>query len=293
MNRSMLTLALCVSLAPLAAGCDGETIEEEPIGEASDQANGSDDPSDDGSDGEEDEGGRREAKVGEDVDPSDPDFDQCNEGDSGPCGQSGVQFCIDPELENHWIWGACDESGSSASTPLVLSFDGAEPTMSVGASTTFDLSGLGVHGATDWPAARTPWLALDRDGDGRITDGQELFGSAVRLASGALATHGFEALAELDANADGVLDARDPRFGELLVWTDGDGDRASSGHELSSAGQHGLVSIQLAHRSERICDARGNCGIERATFTFRGASGDLRTGEVVDVHLAYQRPRGD
>jgi hypothetical protein len=36
------------------------------------------------------------------------------------------------------------------------------------------------------------------------------------------------------------------------------------------------------------CDARGNCGRERSSFGFVGASGKHETGEVVDVHLACQ-----
>jgi hypothetical protein len=279
MNRSLLTMALCLALAPMAVACDGgPDIEEEEAGESQDAA-------EDG-DAEETE---EEATDEEDADPSDADIDDCEEGENGFCGTNGTMECIEAE-PGHFVWDTfCNESGSSSSTPLVLSFDGVEPAMIPGASGAFDLSGSGVHGHTDWPAASTPWLALDRDGDGRIADGSELFGSAVRLASGDLATQGFEALAELDANGDHVIDARDPRFGELLVWGDADGDRASQGHELSTASQRGLVSIELGSRSEVVCDARGNCGVERAAFTYHAEDGSLRTGEVVDIHLAYQR----
>lgn len=277
MNRSLLTMALCLALAPMAVACDGGPDIEEEAGESQDAAEDRDEETDE------------ETTDEDDADPSDADVDDCEEGENGFCGTNGTMECIEAE-PGHFVWDTfCDEGGSSSSTPLVLSFDGAEPAMIPGASGAFDLSGSGAHGRTDWPAASTPWLALDRDGDGRIADGSELFGSAVRLASGQLATQGFEALAEFDANGDDVIDARDPRFGELLVWGDADGDRASQGHELSSASQRGLVSIELGSRSEAVCDARGNCGIERAAFSFRAEDGSLRTGEVVDIHLAYQR----
>ena len=290
MNRSMLTLALCLALAPLAAGCDTEVDSEdadEEAGKTQDQAQegeGGGDVEDGGEDGEDD--GEEEG----DADTTDADIDECMQGTSESCGNTGVRFCWESDTQPQlFVWGECDESGSEMSTPLVLSFDGAEPAMTAGASGAFDLSAKGVHGATDWPSARTPWLAIDRDGDGRIADGGELFGSGARLSSGALASQGFEALTELDGNRDGVIDAADPRFGELLVWSDEDDSRTSQGHEIAFAAQRGIVSIELASRSEVSCDARGNCGVERARFTFRGEDGQLRAGEVVDVHLAYQR----
>jgi hypothetical protein len=73
------------------------------------------------------------------------------------------------------------------------------------------------------------------------------------------------------------------------VWADADGDRRSTKGELRPAAELGIVSIELAYRSRPACDARGNCEGERSTFTYRDASGLLRTGTVVDVHLAVQR----
>ena len=124
----------------------------------------------------------------------------------------------------------------------------------------------------------------DRDRDGAIGSGEELFGSATPLRSGGRAANGFDALRELDENRDGRVDAADPRFAELLVWSDGNGDRVSGAAELSQAAGR-LVSIELACRMEKRCDARGNCEGERARFTYLEPSGALRTGAVVDVYL--------
>lgn len=299
MNRSMLALALCLAVAPLAAGCDSEVDSEdgEENGETNDKA-GQDDQDDTsssssatGTGGDDSDGS---SSVGSETGTGgSAPVSECALGDSqdciGPNGLDGLQYCEESvEQPGLFLFGECQEQGGAGSTPLVLSFDGAEPAMTIGASGAFDLSALGVHGATDWPAAKNPWLAIDRDGDGKIADGGELFGSGSRLSSGRLASQGFEALAELDGNHDGVVDAKDPRFGELLVWSDEDASRSSQGHELSSVSQRGIVSIELASRSEARCDGRGNCGVERARFTFRGEHGELRTGEVVDIHLAYQ-----
>ncbi len=68
---------------------------------------------------------------------------------------------------------------------------------------------------------------------------------------------------------------------------DQDLDRRSTGWELTPVTTAGLVSIELTYASDRRCDARANCEVERAAFTFRDAIGRTRTG-VVDVHLACQ-----
>lgn len=173
-------------------------------------------------------------------------------------------------------------------TPLVLSFDGAPVAYLADRTHGFDLNGERSQ-VTDWPTAQTPWLALDRDGDGRITDGSELFGSMTALSTGERAPNGFAALRELDADGDGRITPRDPGFARLLVWSDHDGDRRSTPGELVSAAAAGLLSIDLDYVVDPRCDARGDCEVERAVFRFRDAAFVERTGAVIDVHLAAQR----
>jgi hypothetical protein len=170
----------------------------------------------------------------------------------------------------------------------VLSFDGAPVQYTQRMAGAFDLSGHGLSIATDWPSASTPWLALDRDGSGSIESGAELFGSATQLSGGLLASNGFQALAELDDNGDGVITESDSSFAQLLVWADGDASRSSNGSELSSLSQHRIVSIELDYRVERSCDDRGNCEVEVAQFRYLDADGTLRNGRIVDVHLAHR-----
>jgi len=175
------------------------------------------------------------------------------------------------------------------STPIVLVFEGDMPVAlrRDDGRAHFDLAARGEPSAerTDWPSAATPWLALDRDGDGRITSGEELFGSATPLASGH-AQDGFEALADLDANHDGRIDDRDSGFRQLVVWFDRDGDRVSNAGELQSLASLGVRSLDLTYRSSPRCDARGNCEVERAEFAWTDPTGRVRTGTMVDVHLA-------
>jgi hypothetical protein len=178
-------------------------------------------------------------------------------------------------------------SGNVCDTPLVVAFEG-EPIELVPAAAQLFAFRPGEPASSDWPSARTPWLAIDRDGDGAITSGAELFGDATRLPTGATARNGFAALAPLDANGDGVIDRRDPMFATLLLWTDRDGDHASSAGELRPASDV-VIAIPLAARAESRCDARGNCEGERAEITWRDASGAVRTGAIVDVYLSSTR----
>ena len=206
-----------------------------------------------------------------------------------PCEGGGMRGCGEAaDGSGRLEWTECDQSSGAASTPLVLSFDGAEVGLAASSSAAFDLTGLGQSLATDWPNARTPWLALDRNGDGAINDGRELFGSAVEIAEGRLARHGFEALAALDENGDGRIDAADPGFAALTLWSDGDADRQTDRGELATLAARGVVSLSLSFERRAVCDARGNCGIERAAFTWLDAEGGAHEGRIIDVHLAFQ-----
>ena len=166
-------------------------------------------------------------------------------------------------------------------TPLVIAFDGEPIAFSQGTTFAF------AHGApvtTDWPTASTPWLALDRDRNGTIDSGAELFGDHTPLPGARIAVNGFVALAALDDNGDGRIDATDTAFSALLLWADADADGRSSSGELRAAANT-VVSISLRYRLEPRCDERGNCEGERAQITWRDATGVARTGAVVDVYL--------
>jgi hypothetical protein len=175
-------------------------------------------------------------------------------------------------------------AGVDSVTPLVLAFRGEAVQFNTAVAAGFDLTGT-MSVRTDWPTSTTPWLALDRNGNGRIDDGGELFGSATVLRSGEAASDGFAALRELDSNDDGRIDAGDEQWARLLVWSDVDSDRVSAATELSSVTVRDLVAIDLDHVVDRRCDARGNCEVERGGFLYRDGRGRELQGAVIDVHL--------
>lgn len=171
-------------------------------------------------------------------------------------------------------------------TPLVVSFDGEPIRFETAGAAAFDISGQGSCLSTDWPTQ--PWLALDRDGDGIIGSGRELFGSGTIMTTGVRAGHGFEALGEFDVDHDGKITAVDPIFHELVLWSDHDSDRRGALGELVPVAQAELIAIDLGFGRRYDCDERGNCGVERSAFEFRDELGAVRSGEIVDVHLPCQ-----
>ena len=101
--------------------------------------------------------------------------------------------------------------------PLAIDLDGnGMDTVDLDAGRRFDLNGDGQAERTGWIAGNDALLALDRNDNGVIDDGLELFGDAGGHADG------LAALAVYDENQDGVIDADDPVFGQLrLLFADG------------------------------------------------------------------------
>ncbi|MBI5248323.1 MAG: hypothetical protein HY912_02410, partial [Desulfomonile tiedjei] len=157
--------------------------------------------------------------------------------------------------------------------PLVLDLDGDGIEMtSTRSGTFFDLGNDGFAEQTGWVDPDDGLLAMDRNGDGIINNGTELFGDQTYLSTGARATNGFAALEDLDSNADGRIDANDAAFSQLRVWQDEDGDGYSLPSELHALDELGIRSINLDSTITNVTDANGNtenrvCSFERTDGT--------------------------
>ena len=127
----------------------------------------------------------------------------------------------------------------------------------------FDLWGDGKLVQVAWtaPLAPTAFLVLDRNGDRRITNGKELFGTATDGARGR--GFGFEALAVFDepeqgGNSDGWITAADAVFPKLQLWSDYNHDGVSDDAELTRLAAAGVVGISLDYKQSPRRDAAGN-----------------------------------
>lgn len=134
----------------------------------------------------------------------------------------------------------------------------------------FDLSHDGVPEHTAWTAAGSDdaFLALDRNGNGVIDDGAELFGNFTAQPASDH-PNGFLALAQLDlpangGNGDGIVDARDAQFASLVLWRDANHDGRSTPDELQSLDAAGITALHIDYRISNRADDYGNAFQYRA-----------------------------
>ncbi len=176
----------------------------------------------------------------------------------------------------------------SISSPIILDLDGdGIETTAVTAGAWFDHAGDGFAERTGWVGADDGLLVWDRNGDGRIGSGGELFGAETRLANGGKAAHGFEALKELDANGDGRVDARDAAFAELRVWKDADGDGLSQAGELFTLAEAGVQSLATAYADSSLIDGHGNAHRQIGGYTRTDGTRAIATDVWFATDTAY------
>jgi len=143
--------------------------------------------------------------------------------------------------------------------PLILDLDGdGIETHSINNGTYFDHNANGFTERTAWVSSDDGLLVLDRNGDGTINNGREVFGDQTILKNGQRAANGFQALADLDGNKDGIIDANDVAYSQLRVWQDINGNGVSEGGELKTLAEHGIESLNVTSAISNITDSQGN-----------------------------------
>jgi hypothetical protein len=173
-------------------------------------------------------------------------------------------------------------------TPLVLDLDGdGILTSAPEDGVSFDLRQTGSPVQTAWPRGGDALLVMDRNGDGAITDGGELFGNAL-ATEGSRYKNGFRMLSELDrkdrgGNNNKRIDSRDDLFFSLLLWRDANRDGKSAPAELSTLEQAGVVSISLKNKTSSERDIHGNRLRLWGTYRYVDDEGKERDGTMVDV----------
>jgi hypothetical protein len=205
-------------------------------------------------------------------------------------------------LLTHAAWAQCGGGGGDgccpANGPCVLVCNGSPiivDTTGHGFHLTsaedgviFDISGDGHPVRIAWTAANSgnAFLALDRNHNGKIDDGKELFGNFTRQPKSD-DPNGFLALAEFDkpengGNGDGIIDKKDAVFSHLLLWIDENHDGISQPNELHSLPELGVFSLALNYTESRQVDEYGNA------FRYRAAvNPDPQDGESKDGRVTY------
>ncbi|UYS81940.1 calcium-binding protein [Pseudomonas syringae] len=151
------------------------------------------------------------------------------------------------------------EKAEDARSPLILDLDGdGVETISAKSSVYFDHDGNGFSEKSGWVGKDDGLLVWDKNKDGKINQGAELFGNNTAGSSGHKAANGFLALADLDENQDGVFDIKDFAYAELNVWVDKNSDGIVDTDELLTLEQAGVKSISLSYAEPGKVDANGD-----------------------------------
>jgi len=188
-----------------------------------------------------------------------------------------LRFGGDYDFETCSCFG-CD---SCSGSPIVVDIKGDGIILTNAANgVEFDLNGNGTLDHLGWTTQNSDdaWLALDRNQNGVIDNGAELFGDFTAQPP-ASNKNGFLALAEFDkeangGNHDGIVDNRDSIFSKLRLWQDVNHNGVADNGELHRLNELNVLAFELDFKESKRVDEAGN------EFRYRGKIRDAKQASV-------------
>ncbi len=163
--------------------------------------------------------------------------------------------------------------------PLVLDLSGEGINLTeAGKGALFDITADGKLDSTAWVRGNTAMLVYDKNGNGVIDNGSELFGDQNGAA------HGFAELAKYDSNNDSKINFLDPVFKALKLYRDLNGDGKIEKKELQTLPELGIKALNLDFM-RASADINGNSLVLNGSFEREDGS----TGQLADVLLGYRK----
>ncbi|TMO46963.1 hypothetical protein CWC24_08345, partial [Pseudoalteromonas ruthenica] len=207
--------------------------------------------------------------------------------DSIKAAQLKTPDSLKPLLDN------IQEAARPRRDPIVFDLDGdGVKTVGIEAGVLFDHNSDGTRLGTGWVSASDGLLVLDKNGNGIIDNGRELFGdnTVIDDSTGELAEHGYKALQALDKNNDGIINYRDEIYRRLQVWQDKNQDGFSQADELMSLADLGIVSIDVANYNNDGTIQNGNELAYKGVFTWLDGSEGNSNAVFFAEDPFYQEP---
>lgn len=230
---------------------------------------------------------------------ADPQYSGCGSDSEVPCGQTGGGGGCLCDTEGCPGREQCDDDTCLCvnMSPIIVDTTGKGFKLtSADAGVVFDMLGNGHPSKMAWTAAGSgnAFLALDRNHNGKIDSGKELFGNLTDQPSSS-ERNGFSALAVFDqpengGNGDGIIDWHDAVYSRLVLWIDENQDGISQVNELHTQQELGVFSISLHYRDVQRYDEYGNWFHYRAALNPNSLDGESKDGRwLYDVFFEVDK----
>ena len=211
-----------------------------------------------------------------------------------PVQQSAADQCAAQGADYYWNGADCVWTPGS---PIIVDIarDGYHLT-SAEDGVMFDLNGDGIPDRVAWTRADSDdaFLAIDRNNNGLIDDGSELFGNHTPVygdRTDVTSSNGFEALKFAEgpswgaSYAEGRITSRDAIFSRLLLWRDRNHNGVSEPDELTPVAGAGVQWIGTDYSTKKRVDKFGNEFRQKAEIGWN----DGATAPVYDIWFAWKR----